>query len=63
MYELRRGDTFVATGWLSREEPFQVGEHVVIGGQIVSSVRPQLVRGQLRLGRATDTPKHQIARP
>ena len=33
MYELRRGDTLVATGWLSREEPFQVGEHLVIGGQ------------------------------
>ncbi len=51
MYELRRGDTLVATGWLSREDPFQVGEHVVIGGQpgIVSSVSPQLVRGQLRL--------------
>ena len=51
IYELRRGHTVVATGHLSREEPFQVGDQVAIGGKqgIVRSVNPQLVRGELHL--------------
>jgi hypothetical protein len=42
-YELRRVDVVVATGRLNREEPFEVGEAVVIGGQpgIVHAVYPQ----------------------
>jgi hypothetical protein len=50
-YELRRGDEIVSTGRLSREEPFQVGERVVIGGQagIVRKVEPLLGEQELRL--------------
>lgn len=51
IYELRRGDTVIATGHLNREEPFQVGERVKIGGKqgIVRSVNPLLVQGELRM--------------
>jgi hypothetical protein len=50
-YELRRAGVVVATGRLNREEPFQVGEQVVIGGQpgIVDAVYPQLVEQALRV--------------
>jgi hypothetical protein len=41
----------VATDHLSREEAFEVREHVVIGGQpgVVRFLSPQLVRNELRL--------------
>ena len=42
IYELRRGDTVVATGRLRRDEPLQVGDHVEIGG------KPGLVRSATR---------------
>jgi hypothetical protein len=50
-YELRRADVVVATGRLNREEPFEVGEAVVIGGHpgIVRAVYPQLVRHAQRV--------------
>lgn len=32
LYELRRGDEIVATGRLSREDPLEVGDRVLIGG-------------------------------
>lgn len=50
-YELRRGDTVVATGHLTREEPFEVGERVSIGSQpgIVRSVESLLYGRELRL--------------
>jgi hypothetical protein len=50
-YELRRADVVVATGRLNREEPFEVGEAVVIGGRpgIVRAVNPQLVRHAQRV--------------
>jgi hypothetical protein len=30
-YELRRGDEVIATGHLSTEQPFEVGERIRIG--------------------------------
>jgi hypothetical protein len=50
-YELRRVDVVVATGRLNREEPFEVGDEVVIGGHpgIVHAVYPQLVEQALRV--------------
>jgi hypothetical protein len=50
-YELRRGEEIVSTGRLSREQPLQVGERVVIGGQagIVRTVEPLLGELELRL--------------
>ena len=51
IYELRRGDTVIETGHLSREEPYQVGDHVEIGSSrgIVRTVNPLLVNGELHL--------------
>jgi len=50
-YELRRGDEVIATGHLSRERPFEVGERLTIGSQsgIVRSVEPLLGERELRL--------------
>jgi len=41
----------VATGHLSSDEAFGVGDHVLIGGQrgIVRSINPQLIGGELHL--------------
>ena len=50
-YELRRGDHVIATGHLSREEPFNVGERIDIGSRsgIVRSIEPLLGERELRL--------------
>lgn len=32
-YELRRGDEVIATGHLSSEQPFEVGERITIGSR------------------------------
>jgi hypothetical protein len=50
-YELRRADVVVATGRLSREESFEVGEQVVIAGHpgTVDAVYPQLVEQAMRI--------------
>jgi hypothetical protein len=50
-YELRRGEEVVATGHMSREQPLEVGEHLVIGGRpgIVRSVEPLMGERELRL--------------
>jgi hypothetical protein len=50
-YELRRGEEVIATGHLSRAEPFDVGERITIGSQsgIVRSVEPLLHERELRL--------------
>jgi hypothetical protein len=51
LYELHHGDIVVATGHLSSDDAFGVGEQVVIGGHrgIVHSINPQLIGGELRL--------------
>jgi hypothetical protein len=51
-YELRRGDEVLATGHLSREQPHEVGERIVIGGRpgIVRTIEPLLGERELRLG-------------
>ena len=50
-YELRRGEELIATGHLSREQPLQIGQHLVIGGRpgIVRSIEPLLRERELRL--------------
>lgn len=50
-YELRRGDEIVATGHLTREQPFEVDERVVIAGSAgtVRAVEPVLGERELRL--------------
>jgi preprotein translocase subunit YajC len=50
-YELRRGDEIVATGHLTRERSFEVGDRVVIGGSVgtVRAVEPVLGERELRL--------------
>lgn len=50
-YELRRGDEVIATGHLSREQPFEVGERITIGGRagIVRDVEPMLGEREQRL--------------
>ena len=50
-YELRRGDEVIATGHLSREQPLEVGERIMIGGRagIVRDVEPLLGERELRL--------------
>lgn len=50
-YELRRGDEVIATGHLSREQPFEVGERITIGGRagIVRDVEPILGEREQRL--------------
>jgi hypothetical protein len=50
-YELRRGGEVVATGHLSQEEPFEIGEAVTIGGYagVVRTLEPALGTRELRL--------------
>jgi hypothetical protein len=50
-YELRRGEEIVATGHLSHDQPFRVGEQVRIGVHtgIVQTVEPTLGERELRL--------------
>jgi hypothetical protein len=50
-YELRERGEVVATGHLAREQPFDVGERVEIGGRIgvVRAIEPQLGELELRL--------------
>ena len=50
-YELRRGEVMIATGHLSREQPFEVGERITIGNRsgIVRSIEPSLGERELRL--------------
>jgi hypothetical protein len=50
-YELRRGDAVEATGRISRQDPFEVGERVVIGGRsgVVRAVYPQLAERAMRV--------------
>jgi hypothetical protein len=50
-YELRRGEAVVATGRLSREQPFEVGERIMLGGRsgIVRTIEPLLGERELRL--------------
>ena len=48
-YELRLADEVVATGHLTRDEPLDVGEQVVIGGRAgtVRSIEPRLGEREL----------------
>ena len=50
-YELRRRDQVIATGHLSREDAFAVGERIRIGSQfgVVRSIEPVLRERELRL--------------
>ena len=50
-YELRRGDEVIATGHLSSEQPFEVGERITIGRRsgIVRSIEPSLGERELHL--------------
>lgn len=50
-HELRRGDEVIATGHLSREQPLEVGERMLIGDRtgIVRAVEPLLGERELRL--------------
>jgi hypothetical protein len=50
-YELRRGEKVVATGHLSRERPFEVGERIVIGRRpgVVRTIEPLLGEHESRL--------------
>jgi hypothetical protein len=50
-YELRRANEIVATGRISREQQFEVGEAVTLGGHsgIVRAVEPTLGEHELRL--------------
>jgi hypothetical protein len=50
-YELRRSDELIATGHLSREQPLEVGERIMIGGRpgIVRTIEPMLGERELRL--------------
>jgi hypothetical protein len=50
-YELRRGEEVVATGHLTREEQFAVGDWLEINGQpwIVRTIEPLLGEHELRL--------------
>ena len=50
-YELRRSDDVIATGHMSSDRAFAVGERVVIGGHsgIVRSAEPLLGERELRL--------------
>jgi hypothetical protein len=56
-YELRRGDAVEATGrveatgHITREDAFEVGERVVIGGRpcLVCAIYPQLAERAMRI--------------
>lgn len=48
---MRRGEEVVATGRLTRDRPFEVGERIEIGGLVgtVRAVEPELGERELRL--------------
>ena len=50
-YELRQGDEVIATGHLSSEQPFEVGEPITVGSRsgVVRSIEPLLGERELRL--------------
>lgn len=50
-YELRRGNEVIATGHLTREQPFEVGDRISIGSRtgIVRGIEPLLGEHELRL--------------
>jgi hypothetical protein len=50
-FELRRSDQLIATGHLSSEQPFEVGDTVRIGRRvgIVRAIEPLLGEPELRL--------------
>jgi hypothetical protein len=50
-YELREGAALVSTGHLTREEPFEVGDRIVLGrlAGVVRSIDPVLGERELRL--------------
>jgi hypothetical protein len=50
-YELRRSDEIVATGHLTREHPFEVGDRILIGSKhgVVRTIEPLLGEDDLRL--------------
>jgi hypothetical protein len=50
-YELRRGEQVVATGHVSSEEPFAVGDPITIAGEVgvVRSIDPVLGEHELHL--------------
>jgi hypothetical protein len=50
-YELRDGDEIVATGRLTREQPLEVGDEILMGGQrgVVRTIEPLLGEGDLRV--------------
>jgi len=50
-YELRRGDEAIATGHLSVEQTFEVGERLTIGSRsgTVRSIEPLLGERELRV--------------
>jgi hypothetical protein len=50
-YEIRRGDEIVATGHLTREQPLEAGDRIVIGTSAgtVRSVEPVLGEREVRL--------------
>ena len=50
-YELRRGDSVVATGRLSRDDPLEVGDRVMIGARpgVVRAVYPRLGERTMRV--------------
>jgi hypothetical protein len=50
-YELRRGDEVIATGHLSSDQAFEVGQRITIGSRsgIVRSIEPALRERELRL--------------
>lgn len=50
-FELRRGDEIIATGHLSPDEPFEVGDPVTIGRLegIVHAIEPLVGEPELRL--------------
>ena len=50
-YEFRSGEEIVATGHMTRETAFEVGERITIGRSegIVREIEPMLGEGELRL--------------
>jgi hypothetical protein len=50
-YELRRGDEIVATGHLSRQEPFEIGDRLEVSGQpgVVRAIDPLFGEHEFRL--------------
>lgn len=50
-FELRRGDEVVATGHVTRDEPIEIGDRVIVGGRegIARNIEPILGELELRL--------------